>query len=117
MPVVMCTLLQFHFHDVSCRLVAWVQRVWLKIAKLQSPDRRVLVITYGPTRVDQHAILICCSRSINLLCWLERRRERIKDSYIELHKQHQRHVFSSATGTRTRVTRVRAEYPNQIDYS
>ena len=23
----------------------------------------------------------------------------------------------SATGTRTRVTRVRAEYPNQLDYS
>ena len=24
---------------------------------------------------------------------------------------------SSATGTRTRVARVRAEYPNQLDYS
>ena len=24
---------------------------------------------------------------------------------------------NSATGTRTRVTRVRAEYPNQLDYS
>ena len=26
-------------------------------------------------------------------------------------------VFNSATGTRTRVARVRAEYPNQLDYS
>ena len=26
-------------------------------------------------------------------------------------------VCSSATGTRTRVARVRAEYPNQLDYS
>ena len=26
-------------------------------------------------------------------------------------------VFNSATGTRTRVARVRAEYPSQLDYS
>ena len=26
-------------------------------------------------------------------------------------------VVNSATGTRTRVARVRAEYPNQLDYS
>ena len=26
-------------------------------------------------------------------------------------------VIYSATGTRTRVARVRAEYPNQLDYS
>ena len=26
-------------------------------------------------------------------------------------------TFSSATGTRTRVARVRAEYPGQLDYS
>ena len=26
-------------------------------------------------------------------------------------------VLNSATGTRTRVARVRAEYPNQLDYS
>ena len=26
-------------------------------------------------------------------------------------------AFNSATGTRTRVARVRAEYPNQLDYS
>ena len=26
-------------------------------------------------------------------------------------------VQNSATGTRTRVARVRAEYPNQLDYS
>ncbi len=29
----------------------------------------------------------------------------------------QMHVHNSATGTRTRVARVRAEYPNQLDYS
>ncbi len=28
-----------------------------------------------------------------------------------------RDVEDSATGTRTRVARVRAEYPNQLDYS
>jgi hypothetical protein len=27
------------------------------------------------------------------------------------------HIENSATGTRTRVSRVRAEYPNQLDYS
>ena len=27
------------------------------------------------------------------------------------------HIHNSATGTRTRVARVRAEYPNQLDYS
>ena len=27
------------------------------------------------------------------------------------------HTENSATGTRTRVARVRAEYPNQLDYS
>ena len=27
------------------------------------------------------------------------------------------HCQNSATGTRTRVARVRAEYPNQLDYS
>jgi hypothetical protein len=26
-------------------------------------------------------------------------------------------TINSATGTRTRVARVRAEYPNQLDYS
>ena len=31
-------------------------------------------------------------------------------------KYYQSIVINSATGTRTRVTRVRAEYPNQQDY-
>ena len=30
---------------------------------------------------------------------------------------HARSLMNSATGTRTRVARVRAEYPNQLDYS
>ena len=43
-------------------------------------------------------------------------RERLQDavrnglSYLKVRKD-------SATGTRTRVARVRAEYPNQLDYS
>ena len=34
-------------------------------------------------------------------------------SYVHVHRWTQ----NSATGTRTRVARVRAEYPNQLDYS
>ena len=30
---------------------------------------------------------------------------------------HKNKIKTSATGTRTRVARVRAEYPNQLDYS
>ena len=30
---------------------------------------------------------------------------------------HEAPQYHSATGTRTRVARVRAEYPNQLDYS
>ena len=34
-----------------------------------------------------------------------------------LHVKCERLLRNSATGTRTRVARVRAEYPNQLDYS
>ena len=39
---------------------------------------------------------------------------RVRPTYLTRRLEEQ---TSSATGTRTRVARVRAEYPNQLDYS
>ena len=50
------------FQPTSCfthRLVTWVQLVWLKIAKLQSPDRKVFVFIGGTTFLEQRINLIC----------------------------------------------------------
>ena len=44
-------------------------------------------------------------------------REITMNSYIELHKQNQSLLFFYATETRTRVARVRAGNPNQLDNS
>ena len=35
----------------------------------------------------------------------------------QLHQKLKKQASNSATGTRTRVARVRAEYPDQLDYS
>ena len=65
----------------------------------------------------------CISKRINI----DRRMEMIIDMHIRMststntHMNNDgvlpRHTEHSATGTRTRVARVRAEYPNQLDYS
>jgi hypothetical protein len=40
-----------------------------------------------------------------------------KENILNYLEQVGRNATNSATGTRTRVARVRAEYPNQLDYS
>ena len=65
----------------------------------------------------------CTSKRINI----DRRMEMIIDLHIRMSTSTNknvnndgvlpRHTEHSATGTRTRVARVRAEYPNQLDYS
>ena len=55
----------------------------------------------------------CCGRS---LLRLARDRVHMESSQNIYKTQHSENKYS-ATGTRTRVARVRAEYPNQLDYS
>ena len=55
----------------------------------------------------------CCGRSLLRLA-----RDRVHmESSRNIYKTHHPENKYSATGTRTRVARVRAEYPNQLDYS
>ena len=56
--------------------------------------------------------------------WGERPRRTLDMRRLQLfywhdgtNKQHKNERKNSAAGTRTRVARVRAEYPNQLDYS
>ena len=65
----------------------------------------------------------CTSKCIDM----DRHMKRIMDMHIRMSTVTNTHMNSngvlprqvehSATGTRTRVARVRAEYPNQLDYS
>ena len=65
----------------------------------------------------------CTSTCINMDRHMKRRMDmhnRMKtrtNTYLNSSRALPRQIKHSATGTRTRVARVRAEYPNQLDYS
>ena len=65
----------------------------------------------------------CTSTCINMDRHMKRRMDmhnRMKtrtDTYLNRRRALPRQIKHSVTGTRTRVARERAEYPNKLDYS
>ena len=60
-------------------------------------------VAYTRLRLRELALLLC-NQDMYKIC-------------IELPCSLRQQIKHSATGTQTRVARVRAEYPNQLDYS